>query len=52
MTLIKQENLMFILVILYLSIYMFLPKKIRVPGYTKISNFGFLVPEITENAQP
>ena len=25
---------------------------LRVPGYPKISNFGYPVPEITENAKP
>ena len=25
---------------------------LRVPEYTRISNFGYPVPEITENAQP
>ena len=51
LTLIKQEKLVFILVIL-LSIYVFLQNCLRVPGYPKISNFGYPVPEITKNAQP
>ena len=31
---------------------MFLQTCSRVLGYPKIYNFGYLVPEITENAQP
>ena len=46
MTLIKQEKLVFILVILYIWEYLL------VPEYPKMSNFGYLVPKITENAQP
>ena len=53
MTLIKQEKLVFILVILYIQEYLrVLTKKLRVPRYPKISNFGYPVPEITEYAQP
>ena len=45
---------MFILVILkyireYLCVF---KKKLRVPEYSNMSNFKYLVPEITENAQP
>ena len=43
MTLIKQEKLLFILVILYIWKYVFLQK---------ISNFGYPVPEIIEYAHP
>ena len=52
MTLIKQEKLVFILVILYIRVYLFLQNCLRVPGYPKISNFGYPVPEKTENTQP
>ena len=52
MTLIKQEKLVFRLVILYGSIFMFLHDCLRVTGYPKISNFGYPVPEITLNVQP
>ena len=31
---------------------MFLQNCLRVPGYPKIFNFGYPVPEITDNAQP
>ena len=52
-TLIKQEKLVFILVILYIREYFYVfNKKLWVHGYTKVSNFGYLVPEITTNAQP
>ena len=44
-TLIQQEN--------YIREYLStLQNCLRVPGYPKISNFGYPVPEITENAQP
>ena len=54
MTLIKRENLVFILVILYTSgvVICFTKLFIAYPRYPKISNFGYPVPEITENAQP
>ena len=32
--------------------FVFLQNCLQVPGYPKISNFRYLVPEITENAQP
>ena len=32
--------------------YVFLQNCLGVPGYPKISNFGYPIPEITENAQP
>ena len=53
MTLIKQEKLVFILVILYIRVrdYLCVFYKI-VYGYPMISNFGYPVPKITENAQP
>ena len=47
MTLIKQEELMFILFVLCIGEYC-----LQVPRYPKICNFGCLVPEITKNAQP
>ena len=50
MTLIKQENLVFILVILYIREYLCFDKIVY--GYPKISNFGYPVPEITEHTQP
>ena len=31
---------------------MFLQNCLRIPGYPKISNFGYPIPEITENTQP
>ena len=52
MTQIKQEKLVFILAILYIRKYLCVfTNCLRVPGYPKISNFGYPVPEITENAQ-
>ena len=45
MSLIKQENLVFILVILYIQEYVFLQNCLRVSGYLKISNFGYPVPD-------
>ena len=48
MTLIKEENLGSFI---YSGVVMcFYPNKLRVPGYPKISNFGYPGPEITENA--
>ena len=53
MTLIKQEKFVFILVIfIHSGVFMVLQNCLRVPGYPKISNFRYPVPEITENAQP
>ena len=49
MTLIKQEKLVFILVILYIQEYMysvFMRFYKIVYGYPKISNFWYPVPEI------
>ena len=48
---IKQEKLVFMLVILWEYLFV-LQNCLRVPEYLKISNFGYSVPEITENAQP
>ena len=50
MTRIKQEKLVFILVILYIQEYLWVfTNCLRVPGYPQ--DFQFLNPEITENAQ-
>ena len=50
---IKQEKLVFMLVILYIQKYLcFYKMFLRVPGYPYISIFRYPVPKITENAQP
>ena len=52
MTLIKQEKLVHI-GYLYLGVLMCFYKIVHwVPGYLKMSNFGYPVPEITENVHP
>ena len=52
-SLVKREKLVFIWVILYIREYLFVfTNCLRVPGYPKIFNFGYPVPEIIENAQP
>ena len=47
MTLIQQKK---VFLNKFGSIYVFLQNCLRVTGYPKISNFGYPVPEITENA--
>ena len=51
-TLIKQEKLVFILVILYIREYLCLKQIVWALRYAKISKFGYPVPKITNNTQP
>ena len=37
---------------LHSGVFLFLQNCLLVPGYPKISYFGYPVPEMTENAQP
>ena len=52
MTLIKQEKLRDHIGYFIHSGVCFLQNCLQVPGYPKISNFGYPLPEITENTQP
>ena len=37
---------------IHLGVFMFLQNCLRIRGYSKIFNFGYPVPEITENTHP
>ena len=53
MTVIKQEKLVFILVILYIRKYLCVYKIVYgYPGIKRFPLFGYPVPEITENTHP
>ena len=52
MTVIKQEKLVLKFIVIYVHSGVFLCFYKIVPRYSKISNFAYPVPEITENASP